>query len=206
MEAEGELASNNYYERLKTVLRVDINHLKKNARSTEYFWKLLVQWLIDNDFELGRPTATSTGTWKYVGYPMSQALVRASDRSLLQNIFVKYNFTFNDRVSVDEIKPFVDDWMGSSQPNARLKSTWQKGDLRQRIYEVVCDSFYDWVESAGQQNNLSEKSGSSKSNLNLIVSIIPSFLTKSLLSILGERISLTIKMILFLMLRGMSLV
>lgn len=191
MEADGELASNNYYVRLNSILSVDIQNLRRSARSTEYFWKLLSRWLIDNDFEFGRPTASSRGTWKYVGYPMSQALVRASDRNLLQNIFVKYNFTAADRVSIEEIKPYVDDWMRSSQPNTRLKSTWQKGDLRQRIYEVVYDSFYDWVDSNEHSYSRTARSGIPQRNLTLILSIIPSFLSKRLSLNLGQKNSST---------------
>lgn len=189
MEAEGDFAANNYYVRLRSAVKVDDSHLRSGARSTEHFWKLLSRWLIDNDFELGRPTASSNGNWKYVSYPISQALIRASDRNLLQNIFVKYNFTPADQVTVDSIKPFVDDWMRSSQPNARLKSTWRKADLRQRIYEVACDSFYDWVETAAAEEidyPILQTSGS-QNNLSLILSIVPSFLKRKLALNVGQK-------------------
>ena len=192
MEADGDFAANNYYVRLTGALKVDGNYLRAGARSTEHFWKLLSRWLVDNDFELGRPTASSNGNWKYVSYPISQALIRASDRNLLQNIFIKYNFTSADQVTVDSIKPFVDDWMRSSQPNARLKSTWQKGDLRQRIYEMACDCFYDWVETKSPEDIILPimKSGGSQSNLSLILSIVPSFLKRKLTLNLGQKNSL----------------
>ena len=191
MEAEGDFAANNYYVRLRSALKVEDSHLRAGASSTENFWKLLSRWLIDNDFELGRPTASSKGNWKYVSYPISQALIRASDRSLLQNIFAKYNFTSADQVTVDGIKPFVDDWMRSSQPNARLKSTWQKADLRQRIYEVACDSFYDWVENTDTEelDHPTLQTSRSQNNLSLILSIVPSFLTRKLALNVGQKSS-----------------
>ena len=91
---------------------------------------------------------------------------------------------------MDNIKPFVDDWMRSSQPNARLKSTWRKADLRQRIYEVACDSFYDWVETTAAEEidyPILQTSGS-QNNLSLILSIVPSFLKRKLALNLGQKI------------------
>lgn len=186
MAAEGDWGQNNYYVRLSQVTGLPRDLLSKHASTTKVFWSWLANWLADNDYELGRPTASAPGTWKYVGLAMSQAFVRASDRELFHDIFETYGFTANERLTVDELRPYLDEWMNSSKPNARLKEAWRKKDLRNRLCEVALDEFYDWATTEGSSSAKGKGGGASKKRLALLAAIVPSFPKRSLSLQLGR--------------------
>ena len=85
MRSDSNFSANNYYQRLFEILGVDDEgtrkKLRSSARYTRWFWRALNQWLEDHDHRFGRPTArTVNNAWKYVGYAVSQALIRDADR------------------------------------------------------------------------------------------------------------------------------
>lgn len=186
MAAEGDWGQNNYYVRLSQVTGLPRDLLSKYASTTKIFWSWFANWLAENDYELGRPTASAPGTWKYVGLAMSQAFVRASDRELFHDIFETYGFTANERLTVDELRPYLDEWMNSSKPNGRLKEAWRKKDLRNRLCEVALDEFYDWASIEVSLNAKRKRGGAFKKRLALLAAIVPSFPRRSLSLQLGR--------------------
>ena len=67
MAAEEEFASSNYYIRLSQVTGIDRQRLSQHGNSTDLLWSALRDWLVLNNFSLGKPTAVAATTWKYVG-------------------------------------------------------------------------------------------------------------------------------------------
>lgn len=184
MAAEGDLAPNNYYERLASVTGLSSDRLRKDAKHTGVFWQMLSSWLVENDYEYGRPTAVSKGKWKYVGLAMSQAIIRASDRELFHNLFVTYGFSAGDRLSVEEIKHYLDGWIYSSASSPRLKAAWQKKELRIRVCKIALEEFYDW--SIDNTTRSIHSVGNFTRNLTLMASIIYGFPSSKLSLNLGR--------------------
>lgn len=184
MAADGEFAPNNYYERLRQVTGFPKDPLGKFASTTGQFWRMLAAWLAANDYELGRPTALATGSWKFVGLAMSQAIVRSADRQLFHAFFERNGFTPSDRPQVDEMHPYLDAWMDTSGPNARLKAAWKKPELRRHVCEIAVAELQDWSGTVSR----TDPSGSAKSStrLQIILSIVPGFPKKSILIDIGR--------------------
>lgn len=89
--SEGDgMASHNYYGRLMNLLRVPDDQSVRVQASyqsvAEDLWGSLHDWLIAWEGERGVPTAFAVGQ-RYVGLPMSQALVREHDREQLTKVF-----------------------------------------------------------------------------------------------------------------------
>jgi len=184
MAADGEFAPNNYYERLRQVTGFPKDPLGKFAATTGQFWRMLAAWLAANDYELGRPTALATGSWKFVGLAMSQAIVRSADRQLFHAFFERNGFTPSDRPQVDEMHPYLDAWMDTSGPNARLKAAWKKPELRRHVCEIAVAELQDWSGAVSR----TDPSGSVKSStrLQMILSIVPGFPKKSVVIDIGR--------------------
>jgi hypothetical protein len=184
MAADGEFAPNNYYERLRQVTGFPKDPLGKFASTTGQFWRMLAAWLAANDYELGRPTALATGSWKFVGLAMSQAIVRSADRQLFHGFFERNGFTPSDRPQVDEMHPYVDAWMDTSGPNARLKAAWKKPELRRHVCEIAVAELQDWSGTVSRTG----PAGSAKSStrLQMILSIVPGFPKKSIAIDIGR--------------------
>lgn len=122
MEEEGRFASNNYYIRLEQVTDIERELLKRGMKRTEYLWLALNHWLVENNHVLGRPTAFTNGsTWRYVDWPVSQAIVRASDRDRFHDLFERYGFTGSETLSRREMAHYLDSWMRSGHANGRLR-------------------------------------------------------------------------------------
>lgn len=178
MAAEGDLAPNNYYKRLAQATGFPAADLKKHGRKTDELWRALATYLAENDYELGRPSAQATGTWRYVGLAMSQAVVRSSDREHFHDLFETYGFTEGEKLGAEDLRPYLENWFLTSKPGQRLKQAWQKPDLRERVCEAAAEELQDWVRS--RSSSSAQRSTSSSRRLTLIAAITPSFPTKSL--------------------------
>lgn len=173
MANDGEYAANAYYPRLASLVGVSSGNLRDQGKQTELFWRLLETWLAENDYELGRPTASARGTWKYVGLSMSQAIVRSTDRAAMHDLFDTYGFSNGDRLTAADIFPYVDDWIRSSGSTARLRKAWEQKELRERVCEIAIDEFQDWSNDIVGSPIVQGKEQSSR--LTLVAQVLPSF-------------------------------
>ncbi len=189
MANDGEYAANAYYPRLANLIGIPAGNLRSHGKQTELFWRLLETWLAENDYELGRPTASARGTWKYVGLAMSQAIVRSADRAAMHDLFNTYGFSSGDQLTSADIFPYVDDWMRSSGSTPRLRKAWEQKDLRGRICEIVIDELQDWSTSSLGSSSIGHKERSHR--LSLIAQVLPSFPKPRLLLHLGRGIELS---------------
>lgn len=189
MANDGEYAANAYYPRLASLVGVSSGKLRDQGKQTELFWRLLETWLAENDYELGRPTASARGTWKYVGLAMSQAIVRSTDRAAMHDLFDTYGFSNGDRLTVTDIYPYVDDWIRSSNSTARLRKAWEQKELRDRVCEIAIDEFQDWSNDI-----LGSPTGQAKEHsrrLTLVAQVLPSFPKQRLSLHLGRSMELS---------------
>lgn len=148
MRDDGEFSSHNYYTRLVGLLQAEgttlSSRVRNYARSTRALWRSLNQWLTENDFELGRPTAMQVNSWAYVSYALSQALVRDADRQRFHSLFREFNLSALDDVSASEMLLFLHEWMAGVGPNAWLKKLWSTADLRERIANSALVELKHW--------------------------------------------------------------
>lgn len=152
MHEDEEYSAQNYYERLFEVLGVTDesrkNSLKQHARSMLPFWKALNQWLAEQDFEFGRPTAQQINAWPYVSYALSQALVRDGDRKRIHSLFSDYGLAPHEQLTSAEMALYLHEWMGGSGPSAWLKKIWATPDLRPRVTAAACSELEAWEGAA----------------------------------------------------------
>jgi hypothetical protein len=149
-------SANNYYERLFAVLGIEDgtekSKFKQSAKHTRRFWRTLNQWLIEQDLELGRPTAKQVNSWRYVSYALSQALVRDADRKRFHELFVQFGLSPFEEVNEAEMMLFLDEWMASGNTSAWLKKIWTEPDLRERVCTAAVFELQAW-DGAGAENN-----------------------------------------------------
>jgi len=175
MAADGNFGPNNYYLRLAQALGRERQLLSFHGKYTDSLWELLSQWLTENNYELGRPTAMAINSWRYVGKALSQVVVRAGDRELFHDMFTRYGFSGNESISPDEIRHYLANWMLTSKPNRRLKAAWQKAELRQRVSEAAIAELASWGRTDGVPAG---GAATHDGKLSVKLSLIASFVTR----------------------------
>lgn len=144
MAAEEEFASSNYYIRLSQVTGIERQRLSQHGNATDLLWSALRDWLVLNNFGLGKPTAVATTTWKYVGKAISQAVVRASDRELFHDLFERYGFSGSESISLKEMEFYLSHWIIGNKANSRLRNVWSRTELRERLVEAALAELSKW--------------------------------------------------------------
>lgn len=173
MEEDGNFASHNYYHQLSKVTGRDREDLKAPMRAAEPMWMYLNDWLKANNYVLGRPTAFSNGTtFRYVEWPMSQAIVRASDRDRFHDLFERFAFSGSETITRQEMAHYLANWIPGRAQNSRLKRAWDKKELRDRVVEAAIAELATW--SASTKEGSRRKQGST-TRLSLIANIVPRF-------------------------------
>lgn len=147
MGDDGLAGRNDYYTRLAQVTHLGRQPLMLHGISTEPLWKGLNEWLLQNNYELGRPTAKALNSWVYVGYALSQAIVRAGDREQFHDLFHRFGFSGNEPISQKEMGFYLAHWMNSSRPSPRMKKAWKDRELRERIIEAALAELAAWSTS-----------------------------------------------------------
>ncbi|RUO53488.1 hypothetical protein [Pseudidiomarina homiensis] len=137
MRQDNSYSANNYYERLFEFLeetdKTKQSKLRLSAKFTADFWNALNQWLIENDYALGIPTAKQVNSWKYVSYAISQTLVRESEKSRLRRMFLGLGISPHENLSITDATQYIHQWMVTSEPNLWLRKLWSKVELRERV-------------------------------------------------------------------------
>jgi hypothetical protein len=173
MEEDGNFASHNYYHQLSKVTGRDRETLRAPMRAAARMWMYLNDWLKANNHILGRPTAFSNGTTsRYVEWPMSQAIVRASDRDRFHDLFERFAFSGSETVTRQEMAHYLANWIPGRAQNSRLKRAWDKKELRDRVVEAAIAELATWT--ARSKDGFKSTQGSI-TRLSLIANIVPRF-------------------------------
>lgn len=145
MAAGSGMASTNYYGRLADLLDGDKDRLSRGyMRVAEPLWAGLNLWLSTLAGRRGTPTAFALGK-RFVGLPLSQALVREADRRKLDRFFAEFDFAPRSEVPAAELEPILGSWLSDEQRRgSHLGRLWAKADLRERIAGVASVELQSW--------------------------------------------------------------
>lgn len=150
MQHDRDFAGNAYYPRLFRVLGVEDGKqqsrlLAAYRRDAEELWGGLNGWLSAADGRLGLPTAYAL-SHRYIGLPLSQALVRAADRRQFPLMFHRYGLTPGGEVSLADMEGLLDSWfqMRPCPVSRSLETLWSRGQARERIASVAAIELRSW--------------------------------------------------------------
>ena len=148
MKQTEEFAGSNYYGRLMRTLGVDEEHRGRVVRDfrkwTPHLWNVLNRWLEELNGRRGLPTATAFDHRRFIGLPLSQALIRAQDRTKLPTLFGQCGLQSGQRISVRAMQQLLAEWLPYSQVTPSLKRLWSRQGNRERISEVACAELEGW--------------------------------------------------------------
>lgn len=162
----------NYYDHLMSLLDFTadeksgvVGAYQKCSRS---LWECLNGWLEDLQGERGLPTAYSY-THAHIGRPLSQALIRETDREKMGAFFAEMGLAPRSRMTPSDMGPLLAEWLNRSGAvvSNSLRTMWKKEGGRDRITEVVCQILETWdptIESA-----TSDQSTTRRHKVNLLV-------------------------------------
>lgn len=185
MEGDDYTGKNNYYARLAQLTRIDRGTLSLHGRSTETLWIGLNDWLLQHNYELGRPTARALNAWIYVGYALSQAIVRTGDREQFHDLFQRFGFSGNEPISVNEMGFYLSHWMSTSRPSTRLKKAWKDLELRERIIEAALAELSAWGSNRPSSLRLGPQTAR-LSKLSLLANVVEGLMGRKLELRLGR--------------------
>lgn len=148
MGADSSMAANAYYPRLAQVLGLgpeDGRRLQSKFKQTEPYWRALNDYLAAYEGQRGLPTAYAL-SYRYVGIPQSQALVRAADRSKLPEFFSKFGLAPGSEVIPSDLERLLDAWItsGAAPVSSNLERLWRGGKARERVAGVVAVELSLW--------------------------------------------------------------
>lgn len=134
----------NYYGRLAELLGGSPDRLGNSVRKhSEPMWAGLNLWLETLDGLRGLPSAYSIGQ-RFVGVPMSQALVREADRRRLERFFADFDLAPRSAIPAAELEPLLTSWFAREGQISHLGKLWRKAALQPRISEVASIELEAW--------------------------------------------------------------
>lgn len=155
MGADSDFAANAYYPRLYKLLGAESAELQVRVQEeyracAEDLWGALNQWLEALDGALGTPTAYAL-SFRYVGLPMSQALVRAADRRKLPDLFQVFGLAPGMEVAPPDMARLLEAWTGQdpSPVSNQFRHAFSNANAKERIAEVVSLELLAWDGTSG---------------------------------------------------------
>ncbi|WP_139104557.1 hypothetical protein [Gordonia sp. UCD-TK1] len=145
---EEGLASHAYYARLARLLGLADNNAalrREYPKHAEFMWKRVNTWLENLEGERGVPTAFAL-THRYVGLPMSQALVREADRRRLPSMFAQFGLSPGMRLAPEDLSVYLGMWLSTegSSATGNLRRLWKRTDSRERIATIAAVELASW--------------------------------------------------------------
>lgn len=155
MGSQGGYSTNAYYPRLQGNLGLPDKKIVEASyrKVASTFWSAFNIWLDKFlNSKKGIGTAYSISAHKYVGFALSQALVRSVDRKKLPRLFRENNLPPFTSLVERDMQEIIDIWMkredsyfGSYRnPSKPLKKLWEKEDAKIRIASIVCRELELW--------------------------------------------------------------
>jgi Arc/MetJ family transcription regulator len=136
-----------YFPRLYQLLNIepaDEGRIASAFRNeTEAYWRALNDWLESHDGALGEPTAEALG-YRYIGLPMSQALIRKADRQSLTGMFFDEDLEPGLRLTPDDMAALLKPWLTSGGGTTSLRSIWKSATARKLLIESAIQALVQW--------------------------------------------------------------
>lgn len=144
-DEEGEISSSNYFTRFCEVLQLDQeggrpSGMKAGSEAEEPLWREWTIWLGEQGLiSSARP---GEGASRYINYPISQALLRGTDRDRLYRLFQASKWDNNADIdtvmaAVRRAEPYL-----TKHLQRLLKDTSQRADA---IAEAIYDVYESWA-------------------------------------------------------------
>lgn len=157
MGGDKNIAANAYYPHLHALLgvkkRADKDRLQKSFMThSEEMWTSLNGWLDSYDGSLGLPTAFAL-SYRFVGLPISQAIVREADRTALRSFFNEFGLPPGTDLPAGDLRPLLQTWIDQTNSSAtsRLRSMWANKSSHSRLADVVATELSQW-DGSGASN------------------------------------------------------
>lgn len=188
-QSDDKLAANAYYPRLAR--RLDLPAGDKSVeiqyrKYAEFFWQCLNTWLANHDGLHGLPTAYAL-THRYVGLPMSQALIREGDRRKFPEMFVQYGLSPGMQVAPDALINYLDDWLRpKSHAPGNLIKLWQRPTSHERIASIAAVELSNWDGLLPETDPSQTSAGNARASL--VVNLRSGFRGSSVEIALGLRL------------------
>jgi hypothetical protein len=164
--SEEDLAGHAYYARLARIIGLADNNTalrQQYPKHAEFLWRCLNKWLEDLDGERGLPTAYAL-THRYIGLPMSQALVREGDRRKFPFLFAQFGLSPGMQVAPEDLIRYLGHWLTTegSPASSNLRRLWSRPASHERIASVAAVELANWdgvVEASapGTQTHLAAR-------------------------------------------------
>ncbi|MGR6900779.1 hypothetical protein [Glutamicibacter sp. BSL13] len=138
-----------FYVQLERTLGIPENESKRLRHSfmisSEAYWEALSIWLEDFAGEIGLPSAYAL-MYRYVGLPISQALIRDTERRNIDRFFEEQGFIAGSSMSHAEMFAALDVWLtlSGTSANQNLRLIWAKAGNQDRVTELALAQFAAW--------------------------------------------------------------
>ena len=115
------------------------------AETVEDLWRGLNAWLESEDGRFGLPTAFSL-SHRYVGLPVSQALIRETERRQLRRMFAQYGLGPSDAIANEEMQEILDEWISQvpSPASRQLQKLWKSQENRDQLSAIAVTELAAW--------------------------------------------------------------
>ncbi|MBY0287289.1 MAG: hypothetical protein K2X52_09075 [Mycobacteriaceae bacterium] len=188
---DDDIAGHAYYARLAKLLGLphdDARLRQQYSAHAEFLWRCLNSWLDDLDGERGIPTAYAL-TYRYVGLPMSQALVREGDRLKFPAVFAQLGLSPGMHMAPEDLVSYLDQWLGSEQSSAssNLRRLWSRPATRERIATVAAVELANWDGTITDDSVISAGGTSLATRAMVVANLRSGFMGESLSLSLGLR-------------------
>jgi len=150
MRTDEKFHSNNYYDRLtETLLAKDRTKehredIRVGFAGVLKLWQQLDTWLRQQGGHFGLSSARPMSGFIYVGYGISQALLRASDRQKLPEFFAEYSLEPGREIPPADMERLMDDWIHRSTFSQAAHSNWRNTQAKRRMAEVATLELRNW--------------------------------------------------------------
>ena len=147
MERDERFRAHAYFPRLTQLLAVESGDVARMQSSfqheSEGFWRSLNGWLDGLDGALGLPTAEAIGH-RYVGIPLSQALIRTADRHRFLHMFKDGDLEPGLDLSADDMALHLDRWIKSGHASASINKLWKSTTGMTIVAEAAAAALSMW--------------------------------------------------------------
>jgi len=146
----GKVAPHAYFAHLRSRLGATTDQQKKAVEASyradaEAMWGAVEVWLSELGGERGLPTAFAL-SHRFIGLPLSQALVRSADRARLPRFFDSFGLPAGYAMPPSDMAGLVNQWVAQKPcpVTSNFDRLWKRSAARDRMAEVVALELQHW--------------------------------------------------------------
>ena len=146
MAAEDNIAAHNYYRRYRQLLRLGGEGTPKGyARSVPQYWEAYRRWLLESqDGRFGTPTAKRHKHLTNIGYAISQALIRRSDRQQFPEFYRWLGCSPGQSVAPSTLVQWFGVWADRHGVHPALRHMLADREYRGVLAQALAGDLRDW--------------------------------------------------------------